>query len=952
MKISRLSNGRIDGGGVGLLEREGELGALEGLLDGGGVVVVEGGAGIGKTALVDVACGRAGELGWEVLRARGSELEAGFAFGVVRQLFERRLAALDVGEQGELLRGPAAAVRALLLGELREEPAFDTSFAVLHGLYWLAANLAARAPVLVAVDDAHWADRPSLRWLAYLAPRIEGLPVGLVVTSRPSEPASGEAPLVGLREGAGALLRPRLLTLAAVASIVRETAGREASEELCVAVKRASGGNPFYVREAMRAVAADDGSWAALGEGEAPVGGGEGVLLHVAARIRRLGPGALGLARAMAVLGDGCEPRHAAAVAGLDAEAAARLAAGLVRLEVLQSDDPPRFLHPIVREAVEASIGSDERDGAHRLAAGLLHEDGAPSGRVAAHLLVLRPAGDLWVLARLREAARAAIEGGAPQAAAELMARALAEPPPPDQRIECLRQAARAEATAGRETACARLEQALSLTIDPRDRAEIALELANVYAELFLRVEAFDVLERALGELGDGDETLAARLESALVVAGLSEARRASRVAPVLERLSSRAGAAAEAFEVGRALAMALGGLPMVEIAPLLEGALMRAEPQAENWTTRRMLFWSLIVAESFDTVESALGPMLAEVHRSGSASGLVAVHTTLGLLKLRLGALPEADAAARVALRVMREGDFASPGLAVAATILAEVAIEAGELEEAQAVLALLPQEGWAPGLGTVLIPAARGRLRLAQGQAAEALADFEACAAMYSPEVWGVEIRDTGYLHARSGAALALLALGERDRARALAQAELEDVRAAGTPRALGIALRVAGLAEGGKRGLELLGESVAALERSPALLERARSLGELGAALRRSGRRADAREPLAAALELAGRCGARPLAARVREELGATGARPRREWRTGVEALTPGELRVARLAAEGQTNRQIAQTLYVTLKTVEGHLARAYAKLGIAGRAGLADALAEEKTRVATP
>jgi DNA-binding CsgD family transcriptional regulator len=533
------------------------------------------------------------------------------------------------------------------------------------------------------------------------------------------------------------------------------------------------------------------------------------------------------------------------------------------------------------------------------------------------------------------------------------MARALAEPPPPEQRVECLRQAAHAEATAGRETACALLEQAWSLTIDPRERAEIALELASVYAELFLGVKAFDVLERALGELGDADQELAARLEGELVIAALQESRRASRVAPLLERLASRplAGAAAEAFEVARGIAMTFAGPPVGEIAPLLEGALARAEPQAENWTTRAMLLWTLIVAESFDVVETALGPMLAEVHRSGSTAGFVSAYNALGALKLRLGALPEADAAARVALRAAREGDFA-PGLALAATVLADVAIEAGELEQAQELLALLPQEGWPPGLATVLIPAARGRLRLAQGRAAEALADFQASAAMLSPEVWGVEIRDWGFLHARSGAALALLALGEREGARALAQAEVEDVRAAGGRRALGIASRVAGLAEGGQGGLDLLRESVATLERSPALLERARSLGELGAALRRSGRRADAREPLAEALELAARCGARPLGARVREELAALGARPRRESRTGVEALTPGELRVARLAADGQTNREIAQTLYVTLKTVEGHLARAYAKLSIAGRAGLADALGEEKTRVATP
>ena len=157
-------------------------------------------------------------------------------------------------------------------------------------------------------------------------------------------------------------------------------------------------------------------------------------------------------------------------------------------------------------------------------------------------------------------------------------------------------------------------------------------------------------------------------------------------------------------------------------------------------------------------------------------------------------------------------------------------------------------------------------------------------------------------------------------------------------GAPRALGVALRVAGSARGGDAGLRLLGESVAALRGSPALLERAHSLAELGAALRRSGGRAAAREPLAEALDLAARCGARPLAARAREELKATGARPRRAWRTGVEALTPSELRVARLAAEGRSNREIAHELYVTLKTIEGHLARAYAKLGIEGRGQL--------------
>jgi tetratricopeptide (TPR) repeat protein len=417
----------------------------------------------------------------------------------------------------------------------------------------------------------------------------------------------------------------------------------------------------------------------------------------------------------------------------------------------------------------------------------------------------------------LRDAARAALESGAPQAAADLLGRALAEPPPPAQRVGVLRETARAEASAGRETACVHLEEALRLVGDPRERADIALEVAEAYAALFRWVDAVDVIERALAELGDADQALAARLEGELVVCGLHDARRASRVAPSLERLASRRlEAPSEGLATARAMAKFLTGRPAGEIVRPLEETLARAGPVVENWDTRAALLWVLVATERFDTVEAALGPMLAEVHRSGSARGLVAAHSTLGLLKLRLGALPDADAAARIALRVLQEGDFA-PGLAFAATVLADVAVEAGEPDEAQALLDLLPQEGWPAGVGTVLIPAARGRLRLAQGRAAEALADFETCLALFGAAAWGMETRETGYVHARSGAALALLRLDQPHRARELADAELADVRVLGTPRALGVALRVAGLARG-RAGLQLLGASVDALDGSP--------------------------------------------------------------------------------------------------------------------------------------
>ena len=700
-----------------------------------------------------------------MLRARGSELEAGFAFGVVRQLFERRLAGVEDGERDELLTGPAAAARPLLADAPGESSPDDTSFAVLHGLYWLTANLAARRFLVIAVDDAHWADRPSLRWLAYLAPRLEGLPLALMVALRPAEPASGDDALLAVRAGASTVARPRLLSDAAVADVARATLGGQASDDLCTALTRASGGNPFYLRELVRALELGGAPLGELVASEPLAGGADGIVRQVATRVRRLDPQALALAQALAILGDGCQLRHAAAIADLDLREAARLTAGLVRLEVLASEEPPRFLHPVLHEAVEASLGRDGRDAADRKAARLLHLERAPPGQVAAHLVRVRPAGDPWVVHRLREAARAAIDGGAPQAADELLSRALDEPPPLQERVGLLRDAARAEAAAGRETACARLEEALALADDPLERAEIAIEVAEAYAALFRWVEAVDVLERALAELGEAEPELAARLEGELIVAGLHDARRASRVAPVLERLASRrvTGAPDEALAVARGMAALLAGRPVAEAAGPLEAALACASPRAENWDTRAALLWSLLTAERFRAVEVALAPMLDEIRRSGSARGLVAVYSTLGLLKLRLGALPEADAASRVALRVLQEGDFA-PGLAFAATVLADIAVEAGDLDEAAALLDLLPQEGWPAGVGTVLIPAARGRLRMAQGRFADAVADFRACGEMFSGDAWGMEMRDVGYLHARSGAALALLRLGER--------------------------------------------------------------------------------------------------------------------------------------------------------------------------------------------
>jgi DNA-binding CsgD family transcriptional regulator len=231
-----------------------------------------------------------------------------------------------------------------------------------------------------------------------------------------------------------------------------------------------------------------------------------------------------------------------------------------------------------------------------------------------------------------------------------------------------------------------------------------------------------------------------------------------------------------------------------------------------------------------------------------------------------------------------------------------------------------------------------ARGHLWLAAGNGAAALADFEQL--QRRDEQSGLH---TPAIPSRAPQALAHLQLGDRDSARVRAAEELEQARDWGTPSALGYALRTAGLVAGGDDGIDLLREAAAAVENSPARLEHARSLTELGAALRRAGHRRDARGPLREGLDVADRCGALRLAGRAREELLATGARPRRAALRGRDALTPSERRVAQLAADGLGNREIAQALFVTLRTVEGHLTQSYMKLGIGSREELAGALA---------
>jgi predicted ATPase len=315
--------------GVGaLLERDQDLAGIAVALDGarvgtGACVLVEGPAGIGKTALLDAVASHAADAGFRVLRAAGGELETDFAFGLVRQLFGPVLA------DGRPWTGAAALARPVL--EMRG-PSGAGIFESLHGLFWLTADLAAARPLALVVDDGHWCDGASLRFLLYLQRRLEGLPAALVVAARPGEPGGDDRLLGILREDHRSIVvRPAGLSLTAVAELLSRGLGEDPDDDFARAVHAATGGNPFLVGELVTALADRRVRPVAAAVDQIASVGPEGVQRVILRRLHRVGPDAVALARAAAVLGGGAEVRHAVELADIDPAGVTETLESLVR---------------------------------------------------------------------------------------------------------------------------------------------------------------------------------------------------------------------------------------------------------------------------------------------------------------------------------------------------------------------------------------------------------------------------------------------------------------------------------------------------------------------------------------------------------------------------------------------------------------------------------------------
>jgi DNA-binding CsgD family transcriptional regulator len=936
---------------VALVERAAELRRLRSLLhraaDGcGALVVVDGPAGIGKTRLLQATCKAAVGRGVRVLTARGGDLEREFAFGVVRQLFEPVVVGTAAGERASLLAGFAAYAEPVFgsTGFAAEGAAVrDWSAAVLHGLYWLTRNLAERGRLLLAVDDAHWADLSSLLFLHYLARRVVAMPVVVVVSARRWQ-LGPEAELVDriAAEAPGGVLELRPLSVEGTAKLLRSLFGVDATDALCRACHGATDGNPFLIRELAAALLAEGlsaGAGAAARVGRLVP---DAVARNVLVRLSRLGPTAVRVARAVAVLGAGAELRHAAALAQLDKTEAAAAVDALVSADILSPGLPLEFAHPLLAEAVYADARPAERMLAHAQAARLLRDDGGPPERVALQLLACEPVNSAWARETLRRAACEATARGAPHTAARYLERALSEPAAAADRRDLLLELGVAESHAALPHAADHLREALRLSGDPGVRARVAHGLAGLYNLLGRFGESVTVLEAAIDGLGEADRELRFGLEAEAAVLAIThvDARRrlAPRMAAWLANAPTLAGAPAAApllAVLARELADTDGTAR--EVAGYAERAFAGGRLLAREGPVLSVGASALVIADRFVAAETMLDAAISAAHSRGSIQALRAALAARAFARNRRGRIAEAEADARLTLELSAD-EPSDPVRPLRLAFLADALIEQGKIAEAERLVNSTELARHDPDSAMVQpLADPHARLLLLRGRHREALALLNA--QLRWQRAWGA--RNPGWTSTRSLAAHGHRALDEPDQARARAAEDLDAARAFGAPRAIGIALRTVALVHDGPR-LDDLRASAEILDDSEARLELARTLVELGAALRRGGARRDARDPLQRGLQLAHDCGAAPLAERARAELLATGARPRRPRAVGRDALTPSERRVAGMAKDGLANREIAQALFLSPKTVEMHLGSAYRKLGISSRRHLGHAL----------
>ncbi len=907
-----------------------------------GCIAVEGPWGSGRTALLNAAADLAGLAGCLVLRTAGGSWEQQTPFAGLGRLVE------SAGAQSagtEDVREEARRLETTLTADGGGRPGATRTAA---GFHRLVLSLRRLAPVLLVVDDADEADPETLAVLQYLVRRLEHQQIWVVLATRPLHPG------VGLRPVDALLAEPDVRQFVleplhddSVSALLAGYFDDQPDRDFVTACREATGGSPFLLKALLPALRRSGMAPAAAMAGQVAQVRAPKVTQSVLRRLAQLPVTVSDLLQAGAVLDEGADRGVVRELAEIDGPASVRAADAAEQMGLLRPGAPLTFTSPLVRWAVYHDIPPVRRSALHAGAARLLRERGAEDTVVARHLLATEPVGDRDAALLLQRLGGGALRSGQEDLALACFDRALAEGPPAEERVGLLLDLAGTERGRDPSSALAHLRQALELTGTETARAvRVGVDLLDRVAGLpGLRAETTGLLQASRSRFEGVAHPLRVELEVALTLTAARPVDRTDGVTRLRSLVAERGEGggpgdclARTLLEVERVLSPA--SVPADRSSVVLERAvrtdlLDAAGPMAAR--VGSLALFGLLCTDRFPSVDHHLVAALdgATDDRHAVLARRLADLSALSLLWR--GSLAQAEEAYRRGQEAdpVRPGEPSPPAIGAIDTL-----VEQGRIGDAQHLAdSTDPARIDDPLLRSVALTE-RSRLLLAQERWQEGVDQLVAV---------GAELEQAGVCNPalvpwRADAAMALAALGEWEEAGRLAGENLRLARGIGAPRTTGNALRAMAAASPDPADrTRWLGEALVVLEPSPARLETAHALVELGAVLVERGEKEEARGTLRRGATLASQCGAHHLVEVAGELLRAAGGRPRRLGAVGLASLTPAELRVVGLAAGGMTNQGIADTLYVTLKTVEGHLAKSYRKLGIESRRDLAGALA---------
>ncbi|MFG2129469.1 ATP-binding protein [Streptomyces sp. NPDC048751] len=946
-----------------LLERHEELLALESALSdlqgavpgvprvsGNGVVAYAGSAGLGKTALITAARARAAAHGFTVFSGKGGEKEQELAFRVVRQLLQPALAAMEDTERRTFLGSWYDTVAGALGLEATDASHLPDPTGVRDGLDWVMTRLAVeKAPVVLLLDDLHWADAESLSWLASFAPRTVDLPLLVVVTYRPDDLPPDRTTFRALVEHQGN--RPHTLEplgAESVARIVRDVIGEGAEGEFCDECWRATWGSPFEAVELAcrlreRRMKGLRHELPVMRELAAAIKG-PGLI----ERLKQLGGTTLRFAWAAAVLGESISLDLAANLAVIGIEDAAEAIEKLRSARILTDSTTPAggldFTHPLIATTIYRNIPSNLRVGMHNAAAEAIRATG-PSSAAARHLLEVPCDGRPEAVACLRAAADEYLRAGAPEAARRVLTRALREPPPPEDRAAILHQLACSTFLIEPTATVGYLREALAEPgVDPDLHASMVYRLAQALAHTDRLAEAATVAAVEAKKAGNSQIKLRMQADqfvwSAFRTDEPDSIARSRKLARLSEKLTGRN--LEERYILGlRAWDALVCGEPRQTVLACAEDALR----DGMSWTDENRGFevpvsvaLAFMYCDQPRRAEELFTKGMAECQDKGWRGSHLALGQTLfGYIRYRRGLLVEAEHWVKEGLSTADRVEGAVPAQWFAIGILIQTLLARGRVGAARRLADQYRYGEMVPN--AVIYPDPRtvyAELLLAEGRHAEAECLLSAVGERLEARAW----RNPSWCAWQLVLASAL-APTDPERAVNLARDAAKRARDFGAASVIGQALHTEAEVTGGPAALELHAEAVEHLERSPASYELARALVGHGAALSRNGRLQEAADRLYQGLESAVHCGAETLASRAREELSAAGLRPLPLRYAQTDTLTAHERRAAEMTAQGQSVAVVAKGLHLTEQGVRQLLSAVYRKIGT-DATGLADAL----------